>query len=606
MATMIPNACDEFKTEGEQRFYRFLELVAKPDQKFTTWYLPDIEGREPDFILFSEDVGLVIFEVKDWALEQIKEANPRQFVLRMGKKRKSLKNPLYQAREYFESLMTRIQIDGKLLSREPAYRGKVKVPIDYGVVFPNIYRDSFCQSGLDKVISPKRAFFWDDVHAASLICSDPSGECFRQVIREMFPPRFRFQLSPPEYHHIKQLLFPVVRIDQPQRDTCSYIDPLERVTVLDDRQESVARARLSGRHLVSGPSGSGKTLILVQKAAFLKQYVQSGRVLFLCYNISLVNYIKRLLTQKGVPLGSAGVEVLHFFELCTKILGEKIRYENEDADYYQLVVEETLAKLEGSDLRYDAILVDEGQDFTAGMNKVVEGLLDEKSEAITIALDTTQNIYGRNLAWRENFVEKNARVDDLAITYRNTSEIKRFALKLTTSADSCPDLLDTYCETHGPKPELVAKKELQDVISYIANTIRLLYDHQEYPLSEMAVLYTRCNGGVPGMGSLPEEIAAALEAKGIMSNWLSEDYRSKQSYDITTDRVAISTIHSAKGLDYACVFVVGLDLLSSPPLDQKEVQQLAYTGITRARHRLIIPYVQSTELIAALGSCLSE
>ena len=51
MATMIPKDIDEFKTEGEKRFYRFLESVAKPDQKYTIWYLPDVEGREPDFIL---------------------------------------------------------------------------------------------------------------------------------------------------------------------------------------------------------------------------------------------------------------------------------------------------------------------------------------------------------------------------------------------------------------------------------------------------------------------------------------------------------------------------------------------------------------------------
>ena len=36
---------------------------------------------------------------------------------------------------------------------------------------------------------------------------------------------------------------------------------------------------------------------------------------------------------------------------------------------------------------------------------------------------------------------------------------------------------------------------------------------------------------------------------------------SKKSYDITTNSVTISTIHSTKGFDYACVFLVGIDLL---------------------------------------------
>jgi hypothetical protein len=32
MATMIPKEIDEFKSEGEKRFYRLLESVARPDQ----------------------------------------------------------------------------------------------------------------------------------------------------------------------------------------------------------------------------------------------------------------------------------------------------------------------------------------------------------------------------------------------------------------------------------------------------------------------------------------------------------------------------------------------------------------------------------------------
>ena len=66
MATMIPENVEEFKTEGEKKFYKFLEVVAKPDSRHITWYTPNIEGKEPDFILFSQNVGLIIFEVKDW------------------------------------------------------------------------------------------------------------------------------------------------------------------------------------------------------------------------------------------------------------------------------------------------------------------------------------------------------------------------------------------------------------------------------------------------------------------------------------------------------------------------------------------------------------
>jgi hypothetical protein len=197
MATMISGGVEDFKTEGERRFYRFLESVAKPDHEFTTWYLPDIEGREPDFILFGSEVGLLIFEVKDWALEQIVEASPHTFTLKVGERHESRKNPLQQAREYLESLMDRIREDGRLVSRDAQHYGKPKIPIGVGVVFPNISRHEYRRHNLDAVIDPGRVFFWDHLHAGSDIVCDASGHCFRKTILEMFPPLFRFSLTGP-------------------------------------------------------------------------------------------------------------------------------------------------------------------------------------------------------------------------------------------------------------------------------------------------------------------------------------------------------------------------------------------------------------------------
>ena len=91
MATMIPNDVEEFQTEGERVFFRFLQSVAKPDSRYVGWYFPDIKNKEPDFLLFCEDVGLVIFEVKDWSLGQIREGNPYSFILDMGGKTESIK-----------------------------------------------------------------------------------------------------------------------------------------------------------------------------------------------------------------------------------------------------------------------------------------------------------------------------------------------------------------------------------------------------------------------------------------------------------------------------------------------------------------------------------
>jgi hypothetical protein len=44
---MIPENVERFSTDGEKQSYRFLEAVAKPDEDYLCWYLPDIKGKEP-------------------------------------------------------------------------------------------------------------------------------------------------------------------------------------------------------------------------------------------------------------------------------------------------------------------------------------------------------------------------------------------------------------------------------------------------------------------------------------------------------------------------------------------------------------------------------
>jgi len=91
--------------------------------------------------------------------------------------------------------------------------------------------------------------------------------------------------------------------------------------------------------------------------------------------------------------------------------------------------------------------------------------------------------------------------------------------------------------------------------------------------------------------NLPRLLEEALEKKGLMHNWVSEDYRSKRSYDVTADSIPISTIHSLKGFDYACVFALGIDwLVPGHRWTEEQIRKLAYVAVTRAREQLFIPY----------------
>ena len=66
----------ENTTTGERRVF-FLREAARPDSDFIGWYEPAIgeQGREPDFVLFGNQLGLLVLEVKDWLIDQIEEAD---------------------------------------------------------------------------------------------------------------------------------------------------------------------------------------------------------------------------------------------------------------------------------------------------------------------------------------------------------------------------------------------------------------------------------------------------------------------------------------------------------------------------------------------------
>ena len=133
--------------------------------------------------------------------------------------------------------------------------------------------------------------------------------------------------------------------------------------------------------------------------------------------------------------------------------------------------------------------------------------------------------------------------------------------------------------------------DYETIAAWVADRISTLNEEEGYPLAEIAVIYTMRSPENDSAMNLPRLLEVALERKGIIHNWISEDYRAKRSYDVTTDSVTISTIHSVKGFDYACVFLLGLDWLEAGDRwTEEQIRKLAYVAVTRARERLFIPY----------------
>lgn len=584
MATMFPADVAAFSTPGEQQLFHFLERGARPDNLFLCWYSPDIEDREPDFILLSPDCGLVVFEVKDWLVSQIVELDPKTALLNTGGKQERRKQPLAQARGYVNNLMA-------MFCRKPFSPDDPKgvCPITWGAVFPHITREEFLAHKLDRVINAEKVLFWDELNENSPLTRDASGKTFRSWLLAHFPPLFPFTLSPAKIDWLRGMIFPIARLNLPVRNASAQS---EVTKVLDHEQENLARTFGPGKTLLLGPSGSGKTIILAHQAWHLPR-VDKGirRILITCFNLSLVGYIRRLLAKKGVSMGAGGVEVIPFYSLCERVLGENLAHSDEEEDYYRLIVRESLERLaKDHPLKgcWDAILVDEGQDFNGEMLDVLFALLPEGGTFFMVE-DENQRLYHAREEADPQKRLADFRSRRLTRQYRNTRQIASFAMQLL---DEMPDGIDLGGAT-GAAPAWIRSGDGLAQVEAIADAVAALA--QKSSMSEIAVLYAKSK--IPGVDNLPSALLAALEARGVLGRWAAKNAESKRNYDITTDSVTISTIHSAKGLDFAHVILAGLDLL---PADDEYARRLAYVGLTRARETLTIAVCGEKGLAAEL------
>lgn len=601
MATLIPIDNTVFTTEGEKRFYHFLRTTVKPDDRCYAWYSPSVEGLEPDFVLYTPEVGLVVFEVKDWVLSQILRADSQRFVLAVRDRQETRTHPLQQARKYTFAILDRMRSAGRsLLSTDPRYKGRPRIPVHSGAVLCNITRMDFEKTDLPNVLDPQKVFFADDLALAEVKgASLPNMRC---LLETLFPPPFPFQAAPHDIERLREVLWPEVRLALPRRagSQPENNDP-DRIRRLDLQQESLARRLDAPQAMITGPAGSGKTLVLVHKAISecrrLRQTGSERPVLFLCFNLTLVNYLRRLLSEHQAPLGRRGIEVKHFYAFCQSLLDEPLTYENEDGNYYHTVTQLALESISGQ-VQYGAVFIDEGQDFSDDMIAVARAVCVQNG-LFWLACDQAQGLY-------EQKQEKNfsGRRFHLQKPYRATRALTSFCEILAgrdgQDADDAP--LPDPAPVHLPdgSPPLFYRAETPDAaVSHLAACIHRLHA-AGLPYSEIMILYAIGKHPCLNGRQFPLLVMDHLEDQGILCSWPAKDAQSKLAWYITTDSVTISTIHSMKGLDAEAVFIWGLDFLDDLKHPPQSTRALAYAGASRARKHLEVIYANPSAIIRTM------
>jgi superfamily I DNA/RNA helicase len=194
--------------------------------------------------------------------------------------------------------------------------------------------------------------------------------------------------------------------------------------------------------------------------------------------------------------------------------------------------------------------------------------------------------------------------------YRNTKPIFEFTQRFmgqTPIAGTQLALLPEGLPHHGTPPEIREFRDSAEIEHFLIDDLKRCVQGGEYKRSETAIIYDDKVYGPDRFSydnrALPMRLLRNLEGAGIPSTWVSQDVRSKEMYDVTTDRVSLISIHSSKGLDFDLVYLVGLDHIRGTEETRQNLLSLVYVAMTRAKYRLVIPYVQETELISRMKEC---
>lgn len=156
--------------------------------------------------------------------------------------------------------------------------------------------------------------------------------------------------------------------------------------------------RLLNRVEVRGGAGSGKTVLALQQAKELTRGVgdrRAQRVALLCYSIGLAEYLKREVATWPRKHRPAFVGTFHEYG---KQWGAP-EGDRDDSDFW----EETLPALMGElaegltdNLKFDAVVVDEAQDFAdSWWRPVLKSLRDEGDGGLYVFSDENQRIFAR-------------------------------------------------------------------------------------------------------------------------------------------------------------------------------------------------------------------
>jgi len=546
MANIIPqltlNQITAIPSSAEQKVYIALReqipsdwlVVHSLEFTMTTSRYNSRGDREADFVLFSPKYGVLVIEVKGGGIEYDKKID-QWYSIDKKQNRHKIKNPLRQAKDAKYEIRSHLnqKIHGK------------NILIAHGALFPNIDRKNSLASpdipldilGTNKNLNDLKTW-------AISIFEYWAGE------KPIFDPLEITGVKIAKQIYGKQAsILPSLRL--------AIEEEVQKQIELTEQQKTILRQLKRRKEaIIEGGAGTGKTVLALDHAQNLAN--QGLKTLLLCYNQKLGNTLK---------VKSEGIDKLHsmsFHEFCSwrikqvkndtgrdLVMESELSYPNEDK-FDVLMPDALISSYDISPIKYDVIIVDEGQDFKVEFWLAIEMLKEMKDDTkLYIFQDGNQAIYTSN-----NELPIDCEPLLLFDNCRNTKAVHNLAYQYYQGAEiEAPDI-------EGEPIQFITKESLEQQAKSIDKIASQLINNDGIDPKNIAVII---------MGSYHD---AELLLKSTKHNdlWAYKAFSPEK-------KILVETAKRFKGLEAQIII---LWITSPEAMDEK----LLYVSISRARFRL--------------------
>ena len=375
---------------AEFQAFQLLHRVLSNDWEI--YHNPSLFQARPDFVLTSPHHGALIIEVKQWNLKDLKISSTaqKQIKYRSNGVTKRRENPFSQLKRYEDVLKQRCS----------DINGGSEVPINSLLILIDPTNS----------ITEARKFtrhFQNTFKTTQVIChGDMMESTHIAKLEQALPTRLDKEIDGRTWNLLE---YSLGKIDD-------FEIPGFRNWVFTPQQKELIYTRTTnGLRRIRGVAGSGKSIVIANRAVQLA--MQGKEVLITCYNLTLVNLLhmmvlRAIINNNRQLKGMNNISIIHFHGWV-----KDMAYWTDNMDEYKKWLKstnknsKTLAEqskclknwVEQSELHhnhYDAIFVDEGQDFCLEWWDALRSSLRPGGEMMLVA-DRNQDLYNRSSYWTE-------------------------------------------------------------------------------------------------------------------------------------------------------------------------------------------------------------